>query len=1162
MGGGPGRPAQRQRSFALIATLALLALLTIVLVAFVTMVSRDRSATQNYSQGIRAEQIALGGMDQVVSQLQQEIADPSVSTINSNGGTNVFMPLTNAPSVNAMPQRMVSAGLIPIVTMSGTNVYTNAVNLAAVGNLTTNPSLNSRKITIARWTEPNLLLPTASNNFAASTPPAWIIVTRNGPEGFPAGTTPQSAGLITSSLNNPTGAIGRYAYVVYDTSGLIDANVAGYPSTYANNAAGKGALPWADLTQLPGITSADVQNLVNWRNPATFANYATNVMNATTNGFMQVANGDTTFLSRQELIKWTQQPGNSDWQQALPYLTTFSRELNGPTWGPTTNMVGATNAMFNYHANSTTAGVQNPLIFNPRVQAPFVRNNGIEAVVGEPLVKYRFPLDKLSIFNKMATQSLTAQDITDLQRYFGVDVAADSSGYFRHLNYPTKSATYVHGVASGTSGIMMLDDVAKQNREPDFFELLQAGILQGSLGTSGYSGQSARWDILNNSHRLYGITSTENIQDYDTKETFQILRIGANIIDQWHADNYPTTITFTPTGSPTSESVYGICDLPYINQVWLKVYGPAENTAVAPSLYFYFQLWNPHQPSTYTTGPTGFRISPEQPSSGGGGYPDGYYVTYNAPGISYNNNGVFYYGAVFPFSQPLVGYPGEWTTATPVPSPFYQYAPNNGNINFTNATAGYREPSLMTANAWPMVAPNCPWTPPTNIAAICITNLVLPNANTLDNSNFKTTSNSGFQTNWAYVTNPNNFSTIGFPANTPAYYVDVVWQGVFRLQFQDPGNPALYHTYSTFVGMDDNNSISGFGTEQPASAQTGVPAPVTYNLYQNTNFTTYGYLKSDPRTFRFGSGDDRFETTNSNPTLGLAPYVTNGATFVNDRTDTYVPFVYDGGLPGNNNNPYRMDTWAMNNPSVPANGNIITPTPSYITNADGAVRPGDATYSYNAANSYATPLVQGKYANRPVVLHRPFNSVGELGYVFRDDPWKTLDFFSPSSADAGLLDLFTLSDAPVLAGRVSPNTPYAPVAAALISGATQSSYSGSAVSPANALTLAGALTNVSSVAPFVNRADLESRFMTNNAINNFSSIKTEREAVIRSLAESANTRTWNFLVDIIAQSGTYPATAATLDDFAVTGERHYWLHVAIDRYTGQVVDQQLEAVDQ
>ncbi len=50
------------------------------------------------------------------------------------------------------------------------------------------------------------------------------------------------------------------------------------------------------------------------------------------------------------------------------------------------------------------------------------------------------------------------------------------------------------------------------------------------------------------------------------------------------------------------------------------------------------------------------------------------------------------------------------------------------------------------------------------------------------------------------------------------------------------------------------------------------------------------------------------------------------------------------------------------------------------------------------------------------------------------------------------------------------------------------------------------------------------------------------------------------MIDVIAQSGRYPANAESLANFVVEGEKRYWLHVAIDRFTGEVIDQQLEAV--
>jgi hypothetical protein len=34
------------------------------------------------------------------------------------------------------------------------------------------------------------------------------------------------------------------------------------------------------------------------------------------------------------------------------------------------------------------------------------------------------------------------------------------------------------------------------------------------------------------------------------------------------------------------------------------------------------------------------------------------------------------------------------------------------------------------------------------------------------------------------------------------------------------------------------------------------------------------------------------------------------------------------------------------------------------------------------------------------------------------------------------------------------------------------------------------------------------------------------------------------------------------NDFFVEGEQHYWIHVAIDRFTGKVLDKQIEVVNE
>jgi len=73
--------------------------------------------------------------------------------------------------------------------------------------------------------------------------------------------------------------------------------------------------------------------------------------------------------------------------------------------------------------------------------------------------------------------------------------------------------------------------------------------------------------------------------------------------------------------------------------------------------------------------------------------------------------------------------------------------------------------------------------------------------------------------------------------------------------------------------------------------------------------------------------------------------------------------------------------------------------------------------------------------------------------------------------------------------------------------------------------------------------------------------KTQREAIVRAFGETAQTRTWNLLIDLVAQTGYYKPNATSLQsDFVVKGEEHYWVHLAIDRFTNQVVEKRIEVV--
>ncbi len=347
---------------------------------------------------------------------------------------------------------------------------------------------------------------------------------------------------------------------------------------------------------------------------------------------------------------------------------------------------------------------------------------------------------------------------------------------------------------------------------------------------------------------------------------------------------------------------------------------------------------------------------------------------------------------------------------------------------------------------------------------------------------------------------------------------------------------------------------------------------------------------------------------------------------------------------------------------------IQTPViePSYYADPDGVVRRGAGAYvAFGGTASATSPVglppasIQGytgavsslvtpagntpftQSQSRPLLIHRPFRSVAELGYVFRDAPWKNLDFFTPESGDAGLLDLFCINDTStpneIAAGKVNLNTRQAPVLTALISGACVddpkvTNTTVGSVSPSLSSTISRALvarTSGANYGPLENLSELVGKWnaampatsgsvaysrsdstancgvdlpsssgymdgklsyagfsgapsfsgtmdnLTDAYADAFSSSNVQlqtsmsqvmrfREAPIRALANVGQTRVWNLLIDVVAQTGRYPSSAASasnpLGAFNVEGQQHYWVHVALDRLTGKVVDKQIEVV--
>jgi hypothetical protein len=223
----------------------------------------------------------------------------------------------------------------------------------------------------------------------------------------------------------------------------------------------------------------------------------------------------------------------------------------------------------------------------------------------------------------------------------------------------------------------------------------------------------------------------------------------------------------------------------------------------------------------------------------------------------------------------------------------------------------------------------------------------------------------------------------------------------------------------------------------------------------------------------------------------------------------------------------------------------------------------------------ATSIFLGANTSDPndtVGAGRPFRGVGDFGYGIRTTVagLPTLDFYTWPQAqnapwgDSPVLDFFSYSDpslAPVRSGIVSLNTRQPPVLAALLSGTLLTETASTTVTSAEATAAANTIVNATAAAPALGRADIVRLASAVNTAPFGGASEEVREAIPRALAEVVQTRTWGLLIDIVAQTGRYRPNATSLqNDFIVEGEKRYWLHVAIDRFDGSIVGQQLEEV--
>ena len=413
------------------------------------------------------------------------------------------------------------------------------------------------------------------------------------------------------------------------------------------------------------------------------------------------------------------------------------------------------------------------------------------------------------------------------------------------------------------------------------------------------------------------------------------------------------------------------------------------------------------------------------------------------------------------------------------------------------------------------------------------------------------------------------------------------------LEVQVPGT-TTWVPYNHFVGINDQTS---WITDAPlpvrdSASPSGVPQ--AFSSGQLTQSPPGVYMKADPRSTRFGIFQVDVNLSTAASRIMLPAWPNNDANVPNGFGGT-VGTVFPGPIEhaparfgvGTN---YWPATFAINGAADARD----TATTTYA-DIDSIIRPGDAIYANTTYTGYGSSTPYNTSTYRPIILNRPFRNVAELGYAFRDLPWKTLDFFTDKSADAGLLDIFTINDGPpvldsannvvgmalptVTAGTVNLDSLYldpnnstlAPIGPPVVAGAiwdeiSNSTGSGSGAQSAQTITsnIANAVsaTRMQNKAELITRANLPTTILP-TAANDNQAVKARREVVARATSSVSQTRVWNVLIDVVAQSGHFKPNANNLqDDFIVEGEQHYWVHVAIDRFTGQVIDKQIEVVNE
>ncbi len=1189
-------PGRRQPpGLSLVVVVSLVGLLTLLTVSLLTLVMFSRQTNDPEAESRKSEVFAQAAFRTVVADLTDEMTQGAASVkesrlddgtilrrydfTNKPAGLTVARALKSSSAFNDTTLVKQSAAGVRFHPHGGPLPLRASAESTAAGPEPLDPSI---------WTKPHLLQPAVT--LSKDTVPDWIYTSRDGsnPVSFSASLKQRE----TADGSNPKYVIGRYAFNLYDTSGLLDLNAAGHPTELpgATRVGQKGSLAMADLAGLPGMTPEGVTELTDWKHRWTplkstvagTANEDEYIRRSEGSGWQLLASNDNLFLNRQDLLRFARLRPNCLPDSALPLFTHFSRDLDAPSWLPNPKRPKITAAAD--RGGNDAYGADDEV--NPDLMA-FSKTRQTF------LLQRRFPLDRLQW---VATPGKDGPlDPDKAERYFGLRWSTDH---------------WVYTQARSNGDLYTLQDVPA-GREPNFFEILRAAVLCGSLGRQyGATGFAAGPELTNWSHKLGGIDGSINLN---------IFEMGACLIDQADPDSYPTAISLR--GSLRDFWAFGKEDVPYLyrtiavpyrtKRLSARVYydngtvAPTETYEVAMALQV--GLWRPHEPVATTTGPERFRIRPQHVDLYGGSlfYLQGGWRVPGKPG-----------GVPYPPNDIREGDYSYWggpnfRTSTPELFPKTFDGSEYIEVGIPSSSTAFREPQTLHSD--------------------------------------KHAAANGYTASGATVAvMPDDLRWAGLPSGYRTVYGFLAGKGMTaRMEAEDGPSPV----------SDGSRLGQGFFNGQPIEflveyqAEDGNWRP--YQRAEFSYFSTFsrhyarephwktaawqwGSFLIDPRTARFGGigGTHQGWCQSVNP-LGapqtgpdaFAPRLhwPEGAAM---RWEAVQTVTYDGtplysGVwswwrqPAPNtgwNYNKGVEWWMnMNHAGCLENDDKAWNQPFTLAyqDPDGVLRQGvgadniwgKSILGNPMSRRYKVDLTTGKLTTgaaltgRPRVLNRPFRSVGELAYAFRGTPWRDIDFLHGSSPDAGLLDVFSLYDEPtpttsttpakvadtaaeakppVVAGRVNLNTASTEVIAALLRGTAldEDRY----LEPALANQLAkevyqwlhataagqGPLTSkaglVGSAVPDATAKGLIYQLSGKLADNDDRSLNDRREVAVRALSGGTTVRAWNFMLDLVVQTGQLAPGATSLQQFQAAAERRFWVHFAIDRPTGRLLAVQWEPV--